>query len=113
MQDRNEIFNAVHPQMTCSQQGPTYTSTHMKKDFLHYIEANKKEMEDLVENNLYDCGMSFSDYVSMMHNNVTCAFEITLHILGEMFNVSILVIHSDYLWISQRVEPVKCNIVLV
>ena len=101
MQDRNEIFNAVRLQMNCSQQGPTYTSTHMKKDVIRYIEANKKELEDLVENNLYDCEMSFTEYMQMMHNNVTCGFEITLRVIGKMFNVAILVIWSDFLWISE------------
>ena len=114
MQDRNEIFNAVCPQMTCSRQGATYNSTQMQKDVLRYIEANKKELEELVENNLgLCCEMSFLEYVKMMENNVTCGFEITLRVIGEMFNVSILVIRSDFLWISQRVEPVNCNIVLV
>ena len=85
----------------------------MRKDVLRYIEANRNELEELVENNLYEREMTFDEYVKMMENNVTCGFEITLRIIGEMFNVSILVIRSDFLWISQRVEPVKCNIVLV
>ena len=59
--------------MTCSRQGATYNSTQMRKDVLRYIDANKKELEDLVDNNLYEREMSFSEYVNMMENNVTCA----------------------------------------
>ena len=57
--------------------------------------------------------MTFDEYVNMMKRNETCGYEITLRIIGEMFQVPILVVHSDFLWISEKVEPINCGIVLV
>ena len=57
--------------------------------------------------------MTFDEYVTMMKKNETCGYEITLRIIGEMFQVAILVVRSDFLWISEKVEPINCGIVLV
>ena len=85
----------------------------MRKDLLRYIEVNCEELELLVEGNLYDRDMTFDEYVNMMNKNETCGYEITLRIIGEMFQVAILVVRSDFLWISEKVEPINCGIVLV
>ena len=113
LQNRNEIFNAIRPQMICEQQGVTYNSVQMRKDLLWYIEANREELELLVEGNLYDRDMTFDEYLTMMKKNETCGYEITLRIIGEMFQVALLVVRSDFLWISEKVEPINCGIVLV
>ena len=85
----------------------------MHNDLLRYTEANHEELELLVEGNLYDRDMTFDEYLNMMKKNETCGYEITLRIIGEMFQVAILVVHSDFLWISEKVEPINCGIVLV
>ena len=85
----------------------------MRKGLLRYIEVNCEELELLVEGNLYDRDMTFDEYVNMMNKNKTCGYEITLRIIGEMFQVAILVVRSDFLWISEKVEPINCGIVLV
>ena len=113
VQNRNEILNAIRPQMTCERQGVTYSSAQMRKDLLRYIEANSEELELLVEGNLYDRDMTFDEYLNMMKNNETCGYEITLRIIGEMFKVAKLVVRLDFLWISEKVEPINCGIVLV
>ena len=113
LQNRNEIFNAIRPQMVCERQGATYNSAQMRTDLLRYIEANCEDLELLVEGNLYDRDMTFDEYVDMMKRNQTCGYEITLRIIGEMFQVPILVVRSDFLWISEKVEPINCGIVLV
>ena len=113
LQNRNEIFNAIRPQMVCERQGSTYNSAQMHTDLLRYIEANRDDLELMVEGNLYDRDMTFDEYLSMMKRNVTCGYEITLRIIGEMFQVPILVVRSDFLWISEKVEPINCGIVLV
>ena len=113
LQNRNEIFNAIRPQMLCEWQGVTYNSVQMRNDLLRYIEANHEELELLVEGNLYDRDMTFDEYLTMMKKKETCGYEITLRIIGEMFQVLILVVHSDFLWISEKVEPINCGIVLV
>ena len=57
--------------------------------------------------------MTFDEYLNMMKKNETCWYEITLRIIGEMFQVAILVVRSDFLWISEKVEPINGGIVLV
>ena len=113
LQNGNEIFNAIQPQMLCEWQGVTYNSAQMGTDLLRYIEANREELELLVEGNLYDRDMTFDEYLTMMKKKETCGYEITLRIIGEMFQVPILVVCSDFLWISEKVEPINCGIVLV
>ena len=113
LQNRNEIFNAIQPQMLCEWQGVTYNSAQMRNDLLWYMEANREELELLVEGNLYDRDMTFDEYLTMMKKKETCGYEITLRIIGEMFQVPILVVRSDFLWISEKVEPINCGIVLV
>ena len=110
LQNRNEIFNAIQPQMLCERQGVTYNSAQMCTDLLRYIEANREELELLVEGNLYDGDMTFDEYLTMMKKKETCGYEI---IIGEMFQVPIFVVRSDFLWISEKVEPINCGIVLV
>ena len=56
---------------------------------------------------------TFDKYVTVMKKNKTCGYQITLRIIGEMFQVPILVIHSHFLWISEKVEQINCGIVLV
>ena len=99
--------------MICEWQGVTYNSAQMCNDLLRYIEVNREELELLVEGNLYDRDMTFDEYVTMMKKNKTCGYEITLRIIGEMFQVPILVVRSDFLWIFEKVEPINCGIVLV
>ena len=99
--------------MVCEWQGVTYNLAQMRNDLLRYIEANRQELELLVEGNLYDRDMTFDEYVNMMKKNKTCGYEITLRIIGEMFQVPILVVRSDFLWISEKVKPINCGIVLV
>ena len=113
LQNRNEIFNAIRPQMIHEWQGVTYNSVQMRNNLLRYIEANREELELLVEGNLHDRDMTFDEYVTMMKKNETCGYKITLRIIGEMFQVAILVVHSDFLWISEKVEQINCGIVLV
>ena len=75
----------------------TYSLAKMRNDLLRYIEANHEELELLVEGNLYDRDITFDEYVNMMKKNKTCGYEITLRIIGEMFQVAILVVCSDFL----------------
>ena len=44
---------------------------------------------------------------------MTCGFETTLLILAHMFNIDILVLRQDFVWISSKVAPIMCPVVLV
>ena len=71
-QDRNEIFNCIHPQIVCRQSGTTYKSTHMCHHLNTYIHDNKEEICELLSNVLKERGMILEEYVKMMENEITC-----------------------------------------
>ena len=55
----------------------------------------------------------FRCLLEKMYNCETCGYEITLLIITHMYQVPILVIRSDILWLSSNVAAVDCLIVLV
>ena len=52
-------------------------------------------------------------YLAKMYQCLTCGFETTLLILAHMFKIPILVIRQDFAWISSKVAPIMCPVVLV
>ena len=52
-------------------------------------------------------------YLAKMYQCLTCGFETTLLILAHMFKIPILVIRQDFVWISSKVAPIMCPVVLV
>ena len=52
-------------------------------------------------------------YLVKMYQCLTCGFETTLLILAHMFKIPILVIRQDFVWISSKVAPILCPVVLV
>ena len=57
--------------------------------------------------------MTLTEYIDMMKNNSSCRYEATLLVLCHMFKMKILVICSDYLWVSEKVAPADCDVVLI
>ena len=49
----------------------------------------------------------------LMEGTPICGYEITLLILSQMFNIAILVIRSDFLWVSTQVPPRECPVVII
>ena len=52
-------------------------------------------------------------YLAKMYQCMTCGFETTLLILAHMFKINILVLRQDFVWISSKVVPIMCPVVLV
>ena len=52
-------------------------------------------------------------YLAKMYQCLTCGFETTLLILAHMFKILILVIRQDFVWISSKVAPIMCPVVLI
>ena len=48
-----------------------------------------------------------------MYYCMACGFEITLLCLSKMYNVDIVVIRPDFVWLSRAVAPITCPIDLV
>ena len=97
----------------CRRRGQTYTGAHMRTHLIDYAEKNEMEIREIVDPLLKKRGMNFQEYLQMMKRQTTCGFEITLLILARMFKISILVVRSDYLWLSEDIAPIHCDVVLV
>ena len=85
----------------------------MRHHLISYVEENMEEVSDLVHNVLKERNMKFEEYLKLMKNEITCGYEATLLILAKMFGMKILVIRSDYLWLSESIKPINCDVVLV
>ena len=70
-------------------------------------------MEPVVAEVLRKRKLSYDMYLAKMYQCLTCGFEMTLLILALMFKIPILVIRQDFIWISSKVAPIMCLVVLV
>ena len=85
----------------------------MRQHLIDYTEANHDHLQTVLSDNLRYRNMSLKDYIDAMKYTPTCGFDITLLILSIMFKIDILVVRSDFLWVSGEVAPNQCQIVLV
>ena len=111
--DKNELFSAFRPQILVKRKGGLYGPRHMRQHLIEYTEANHDHLETVLSDNLRYRNMSLKDYIDAMKYTPTCGFDITLLILSIMFKIDILVVRSDFLWVSGEVAPNQCQIVLV
>ena len=79
----------------------------MQEHLNQYIDEHTKDVEDLLRHVLEKRGMTLTEYMTMMRTNSLCGYEATLLILCQMFKMKILVIYSDYLWVSENVAPAQ------
>ena len=70
-------------------------------------------MEPVIAEVLRKRKISYNMYLAKMYQCLTCGFETTLLILAHMFKIPILVIRQDFVWISSKVAPIMCPVVLV
>ena len=85
----------------------------MWEHLLQYIDENTEDVQELLSDVLKKRGMNFCEYIDKMRNNLSCGYEATLLIMSHMFKMKILVIRSDFLWVSVNVEPSECDVVLI
>ena len=79
----------------------------------NYGKQNEKELSKILEGALQKCNLNFKTYLDKMYYCTTCGYEITLLFLSKMYNVDIIVIRPDFVWLSRAVAPITCGIVLV
>ena len=81
---------------------------------LHSYGTNKaKELSEILAGALQKRNLDLSTYLAKMYYCTTCGYEITLLLLSRMYNVDIVVIRPDFVWLSRPVAPITCGIVLV
>ena len=113
LNDRNEIFASIRPQIKVDRRGKVFTPMHMRYHLVKYVEENFELVQLLVSTPLESRRMTLQQYLTKMSIGDTCGYEVTLLILSKMFKVPLLVIRADMLWLSRNVKPIDCPIVLV
>ena len=73
----------------------------------------KKELSKVLDVALRKRTLNFKTYLDKMYYCTTCGYEITLLLLSKMYNVDIVVIRPDFVWLSRAVAPITCGLVLV
>ena len=91
----------------------SYTGNHMRYHLYQYCVENRDTVEPVVAEVLRKRKISYDMYLAKMYQCLTCGFETTLLILAHMFKIPILVIRQDFVWISSKVAPIMCPVVLV
>ena len=90
-----------------------YTGNHMRYHLYQYCVENRDTIKPLVAEVLTKRKISYDMYLTKMYQCLTCGFEMTLLILAHMYKIAILVIRQDFVWISSKVAPIMCPVVLV
>ena len=85
----------------------------MRYHLYQYCIENRNIVEPIVTDILRQRKLSYDMYLVKMYQCLTCGFETTLLILAHMFKILILVIRQDFVWISSKVAPIMCPVVLV
>ena len=90
-----------------------WSKTHEETPDYIYCKENYTLLQILLCEQLTKCKLTLQQYMCLMEGTPTCGYEITLLILSQMFNIAILVIHSDFLWVSTQVPPRECPVVII
>ena len=85
----------------------------MRCHLLEYTKEHYSELEVELKKQLVVRRQSLAGYLETMEWTPASGSEITLLILCRMFNISILVLRSDFIWLSKNVALLKCDVVLV
>ena len=85
----------------------------MRLHLLNYTKENYVELETALKKQLEVCRQSLQSYLELMERTPTSGSEITLLILCHMFRISILVVRSDFIWVSENIAPLSADVVIV
>ena len=109
----DELFACIRPQLQVDRHSPIYTACHMWYHLYHYGKNSEKELSKQLECTLQKHNLDLSTYFAKMYYCTTWGFEITLLLLSRIYNVDIVFIRPDFVWLSRTVAPITCGIVLV
>ena len=111
--DKNNLFACICPQIMVQRKGFMYGPRHMRKHLITYCKENYGLLQILLCEQLTQRNLTLQQYMCLMEGTSTCGYELTLLILSQMFNIAILVIRSDFLWVSTQVPPRECPVVII
>ena len=85
----------------------------MRYHLYQYSIENRDIVKPVVTEVLRKRKISYDMYLVKLYQCLTGGFETTLLILAQMFKIPIYVIRQDFVWISSKVAPIMCPVVLV
>ena len=113
VQDLNQVFSAVHPQIRVNLRGCTYSRSTMHIHLINYCNENYKQLAQDLKGTLKTCQLDLAGYLYKIENTMTSGLEVTLLISSRMYKCGIMVIRSDFVWLSHSIKPELCPIVIV
>ena len=112
-QDLNQLFSAIRPQIRVNLRGGTYSGAAMCVHVVNYCNENYKVLSRDLKGALKTRDLDLAGYLYKMQNTMTSGLEVTLLILSRMYRCGIMVIRSDFVWLSHNIKPELCPIIIV
>ena len=80
---------------------------------VNYCNENYKVLSRDLKGALKTQDLDLAGYLYKMQNTMTSGLEVTLLILSRMYRCGIMVIRSDFVWLSHNIKPELCPIIIV
>ena len=112
-QDLNQVFSTICPQIRVNLRGWTYSGTAMHMHLIHFCNENYKLLSQDLKGALKTRNLDLTGYLYKMQNTMTSGLEVILLILSCMYRCGIMVIRSDFVWLSHNIKPELCPIIIV
>ena len=80
---------------------------------VNYCNENYKVLSRDLKGALKIRDLDLAGYLYKMQNTMTSGLEVTLLILSRMYRCGIMVIRSDFVWLSHNIKPELCPIIIV
>ena len=85
----------------------------MRYHLIEYVREHRQQIEQEVNHVLKCRNCTLDSFLDKMYDCKTCGYKATLLIMSKMFNTCVMVVRSDYVWLSREISPYKCPIVIV
>ena len=113
VQDLNQLFSSIHPQIRVNLRECTYSEVAMCIHVINFCNENYKLLSRDLKGALKMHQLDLAGYLYKIKNTMTSGLEVTLLILSQMYRCGIMVIRSDFVWLSHSIKPELCLIVIV
>ena len=85
----------------------------MRLHMLDYAREHQEELAEELKSQLSVRRITIQQYIVMMECGATSGSEIALLIMARMFKISIGVVRGDFMWLSEKIECKRCDVVIV
>ena len=113
VQDLNQLFSSIRPQIRVNLRGHTYSGSAMCMHVINFCNENYELLSRDLKGALKTRKLDLGGYLYKMQNTMTCRLEVTVLILSQMYRCGIMVIRSDFVWLSHNIKPELCPIIIV